>query len=164
MVTMAHSAVNWCNTHTHVDRTHSLTHIFINTVTSMMCEAPAQLLHNLESNILKVPSPWEGLSILSPLIWFSSRFYFSSLLCVRFAFLSLQFTLLFIYIYMILVLLSASVRHCCTFHSRRQRKLAVVTIICYLQKKPQNITDDIEYVELTRQLIHKSSKYLRMQL
>ena len=27
MVTMAESAANWRNTHTHVDRTHSLTHL-----------------------------------------------------------------------------------------------------------------------------------------
>ena len=27
MVTMAQSAANWCNTHNHVDRTHSLTHL-----------------------------------------------------------------------------------------------------------------------------------------
>ena len=27
MVTMAQSVVNWHNTHTHVDRTHSLTHL-----------------------------------------------------------------------------------------------------------------------------------------
>ena len=27
MVTMAQNAANWCNTHTHVDRMHSLTHI-----------------------------------------------------------------------------------------------------------------------------------------
>ena len=27
MITMAQSAVNWCNMHTHVDRTHSLTHL-----------------------------------------------------------------------------------------------------------------------------------------
>ena len=27
MVTMAQSAVNWCNMHTHVDRMHSLTHL-----------------------------------------------------------------------------------------------------------------------------------------
>ena len=44
MVTMAQSAVNWCNTHTRMDRTHSLTRFCINTVTTMWCEAPAQLL------------------------------------------------------------------------------------------------------------------------
>ena len=27
MVTIAQSAANWCNTHTHVDHTHSLTHL-----------------------------------------------------------------------------------------------------------------------------------------
>ena len=58
MVTMAHSAANWLNTHTHVDRTHSHTNIM--TVTTTSCEVPAQLLHNiLESNfILKVPDGW----------------------------------------------------------------------------------------------------------
>ena len=44
MVTMAQSAANWGNTHTHVDRTHSLTHLNINTVTTTVYEAPAQLL------------------------------------------------------------------------------------------------------------------------
>ena len=43
MVTMAESAVNWRNMHTHMDHTHLLTHS--NTVTTRWCEAPAQLLH-----------------------------------------------------------------------------------------------------------------------
>ena len=43
MVTMAQSAVNRRNTHTHMDRTLSLTH-FTSTVTTMWCKAPAQLL------------------------------------------------------------------------------------------------------------------------
>ena len=52
MVTMAQSAANWRSTHTHVDRrTHSLTQTYINIVTTMLRdEAPARLLHNLESN------------------------------------------------------------------------------------------------------------------
>ena len=45
MVTMAQSAANWRNTHTHMDRTHSLTHTCINTVATVLCEALAQLLH-----------------------------------------------------------------------------------------------------------------------
>ena len=52
MVTMAQSTEYWRNTHTHVDRTHSLTHT-INTVTLLTTTwsvAPAQLLHNSESN------------------------------------------------------------------------------------------------------------------
>ena len=55
MVTMAQSTVNWRNTHTHMDRSHSLTHLK-GTVTTTLCEAPAQLLvlQTLES-ILKVP-------------------------------------------------------------------------------------------------------------
>ena len=40
MVTMAQSAANWHNMHTHVDRTHSLT----STVTTTWYKAPAQLL------------------------------------------------------------------------------------------------------------------------
>ena len=40
MVTMAQSAANWRNTHTHVDRTHSGTHtLYINTVTTTWCSA-----------------------------------------------------------------------------------------------------------------------------
>ena len=46
---------NWRNTHTHVDRLHSLTHFTSTQFTTMLCEAPAHLLQNLESNsILKV--------------------------------------------------------------------------------------------------------------
>ena len=41
MVIMAQSAANWRNTHTHV---------YIGTVPTTLCEAPAQLLHNVESN------------------------------------------------------------------------------------------------------------------
>ena len=45
MATMAQSAANWRNTHTHMDRTHLFTHtLYINTVTNTWCEAPAQLL------------------------------------------------------------------------------------------------------------------------
>ena len=45
MVTIAQSTVNWRNTHTHMDRTHSHTlYIYINTVTTTWCEAPAQWL------------------------------------------------------------------------------------------------------------------------
>ena len=43
MVTMAQSAANWRNTHTHMDRMHSLTQLHQHSV-------PAQLRHNLESN------------------------------------------------------------------------------------------------------------------
>ena len=61
MFTMVQSEANWRNTHTPVDRTHSLTtqlhqHSYINTVTTTLCEAPAELLHNLESTFWgKVP-------------------------------------------------------------------------------------------------------------
>ena len=52
MVTIAQSAVNWRNTaHTHVDRTHSLTHKHQHSGNHffILCEAPAQLVHILES-------------------------------------------------------------------------------------------------------------------
>ena len=51
MVTMAQTAANWLNTHTHLHRTHSRSHTYINTVTTLLCEAPAQLLQTLESNV-----------------------------------------------------------------------------------------------------------------
>ena len=45
MVIMAQSAANWRNTHTHMDRTHSLTHLHQSTqFTTTWCEAPAHLL------------------------------------------------------------------------------------------------------------------------
>ena len=44
MVIIAQSATNWRNTHTPMDRTHSLTHFYINTVTTTCCEAPDELL------------------------------------------------------------------------------------------------------------------------
>ena len=47
MVTMAQSAVNW-RTLTWITHIHS--HTYINTVRTTLCEAPAQLLHNLGSN------------------------------------------------------------------------------------------------------------------
>ena len=56
MVAMVQSAASWRNTHTltWIARIHS--HTYINTVITTLCEAPAQLLHNLEWNcILKVP-------------------------------------------------------------------------------------------------------------
>ena len=50
---MVHCAGNCRNTHTNVDHTHSLTHLYQH---SYNHEAPAQLLHNLnQSLILKVP-------------------------------------------------------------------------------------------------------------
>ena len=42
MITMAQSTSNWHNRHTHMDRTHSLTHLHYSK--TMLCEAPAQLL------------------------------------------------------------------------------------------------------------------------
>ena len=45
MVTMAQSTAK-------ITRIHSQSHIYINTATTTWCEAPAQLLHNLESNLL----------------------------------------------------------------------------------------------------------------
>ena len=50
MVTMAQSAPNWRITHTvtWIARIHS--HTYINIATTTLCEAPAQLLQNLESN------------------------------------------------------------------------------------------------------------------
>ena len=47
MVTMAKSTLNWCNTHTHVGRTHSLTHLHQHSYNHIM---PPQLLQNLNSN------------------------------------------------------------------------------------------------------------------
>ena len=45
MVTMAQSAANWHNIHTHMDRTHLLTHLqYINTVTTTLCKPPIQRL------------------------------------------------------------------------------------------------------------------------
>ena len=50
MVTVvAQSAANWCNTHTHMDHR---SHIYINAVETTLCEAPAQLLQGLESNLI----------------------------------------------------------------------------------------------------------------
>ena len=44
MVTMAQNAVNWRNTHTHMDRTHSLTHLtFQDTGPFVMIALPAGL-------------------------------------------------------------------------------------------------------------------------
>ena len=54
MVTMAQSQsdANWRNTHTDVNRRiHS--HIYINTVTTMLCEVPAQVLQNLDFFVLE---------------------------------------------------------------------------------------------------------------
>ena len=48
-VTMAQSGANCRNTHTRVDRTHSLTHLYQHS-TITVCKAPAQLLQNLELN------------------------------------------------------------------------------------------------------------------
>ena len=48
MVTMAQSIANWCNTLMWIACIHS--HTYINNVTTTLCEAPAQLLQNLESN------------------------------------------------------------------------------------------------------------------
>ena len=49
------------NSVTHIQGSHTFTHTltYINTVTTMLCEAPAQLLHILES-ILKVPEGGGG--------------------------------------------------------------------------------------------------------
>ena len=53
MVTIAQSAANWRNTHTHVNRTHQFTHLHQSSqlVTTRWCEAPAQKLQNLESKV-----------------------------------------------------------------------------------------------------------------
>ena len=48
MVAMAQSAANWRNTHTHVDA-RFLSHTYMNTVTTTLWEAPAQLLDNFKS-------------------------------------------------------------------------------------------------------------------
>ena len=69
MVTVAQSAVNWRNTHTQVDRTHSLTHLqYINTFTTTLCEATAQLLQNWNQEESSQPkenglAPYYGCSL-----------------------------------------------------------------------------------------------------
>ena len=58
MVTMAQSATNWRNTHAHVDRTHSLTHLHQDSYNHVVRSASSAITEiNLESIfILKVPS------------------------------------------------------------------------------------------------------------
>ena len=56
MVTVAQSAANWRNTHTDVDRTHSLLTSSAQLQPRCATEAPAQPLQNLKSNCtLKTP-------------------------------------------------------------------------------------------------------------
>ena len=59
MVTMAESAAKCSDMHTHMDHTHSITHLRQRSYNHVVRKAPAQLLQNLKLNfILKVP---EGL-------------------------------------------------------------------------------------------------------
>ena len=58
MVTMAQSAANWCNTHTHVDRTYSLTHF---TSTQLQpCGAKHQLSYYRILNQIVILKVTEG--------------------------------------------------------------------------------------------------------
>ena len=50
MVTVAQSTANWCNMHTRAWIAHIRSHTYINTATTTLCRAPAQLLQNLESH------------------------------------------------------------------------------------------------------------------
>ena len=54
MVTMAQSVENWrrnARTLTWIARIHSHTYTLINTVTTTLCEAPAQILQTLEPKL-----------------------------------------------------------------------------------------------------------------
>ena len=75
MITMAQSAANWRNTHTQVVCTHFYSYTYINTVTTTLCEAPAQLLQKLESNIY-----FEGICGIT-LQYFDKRKYITVYYC-----------------------------------------------------------------------------------
>ena len=67
--TMTQSTVNWRNTHTHVDPARIHSHAHISTVTTTLCEVPAQLVTEFGINffILKVPEGkgggWGGVQV-----------------------------------------------------------------------------------------------------
>ena len=66
MVTMAQNAVNWRNTHTHMDRTHSLTHLtFQDTGPFVMIALPAGLsaVISLDSIMSWTVDPQEPLKL-----------------------------------------------------------------------------------------------------
>ena len=61
MVTMAQSAANWCNTHTHVDRMHSLTHLHQHSYNHLVRSAGSAITEFGEkNNLLKVPEGGGG--------------------------------------------------------------------------------------------------------
>ena len=59
MVTMAQSAVNWRNTHTHVYRTHSLTHSHQHSYNHVVRSASSAITESeIESLFSKGPEGW----------------------------------------------------------------------------------------------------------
>ena len=52
MVTMAQSAVNWRNTHTHMDRTHSFTHVHQHSYSHVVRSASSVSLDEADGTVL----------------------------------------------------------------------------------------------------------------